>query len=81
MVIRLAVSLVLRLSRVKQEISCDQLIGHTRKRPQISGNIIIDPEHDLGSTILPRLDLMREVVVGPAAIAQVTNFELNLFSS
>lgn len=78
MIIRLAVGLILGLPRVKQEVAGYQLKNHARKRPEVRADIIVDAEHDFRPPILSGLDLVREVVMGPTTIPQITNFQLDV---
>ena len=78
MIVRLAVGLILGLPRVKQEVAGYQLKNHARKRPEVRADIIVDAEHDLRPPILPGLDLVREVVMGPTTIPQIANFQLDV---
>ena len=69
MVIRFPI--VRPLPRLKQEVSRYQFKQHACKAPQISGCIIVNPQHDFRSSILPGLYPLREMKMRPASISQV----------
>lgn len=73
MIVSLAI--ILTLAWVKQEVTRDKFEGHAGHRPKISAYIIVETEHDFGATILPCLDLLGEVMMGPATISQITDLE------
>jgi len=77
---QMVVSLTVRLSLpwVEQEVTGDQLEDHTGKAPQIRTSVVVNAEHHFRAAILPRLNLLSEVVVSPAAVAQIANFKLNI---
>ena len=47
---------------------------HCGHAPDIGAGTPFRPENDLGRPVLPRLDIVREVVVDPAGVAEVRNF-------
>ena len=79
MVVSLAV--VLAFARVKEEVTRDQLECHAGHRPKVSTHIVIESEHHFRTTILPRLNLLSEVVVRPASVSQVTDLKRDLLVS
>jgi hypothetical protein len=74
-------SVCLALSWVEQEVTRDQLENHARETPQICSLVVVNAEHHFWSTILPSLNPVGELVVCPATIAQVTNFEFHVLAN
>ena len=73
MVVRLAI--ILTLARVEQEVAGDEFKRHASHRPQVCTHIIVQAKHHFWTTVLARLDLLSEVVVGPAAVAKITDLQ------
>jgi len=71
---------LLTLARFEQEISSGHLENHAGKRPQIGRCSVLGADDNLWRSILARLDLSREVVVGPTAVSEITNLELQIFT-
>lgn len=66
---------VLPTVRVKEEIPRRKLEDHASKAPHIRRGVIIRANHDLGAPVLPRLNIVREVLFHPTGIAEIRNFE------
>ena len=59
-------------------ITSSELKGHAGTGPDVSRWTIAGSEQDLEGAILPGLDVLREVVVLPASVAQVGNLHLQV---
>ena len=55
-----------------------KLEGHACTGPDVSRWTIAGSKQDLEGAILPRLDVLGEVVVLPARVAQVCNLDLQV---
>ena len=62
-------------SRIEQVVACQQLKHKARKRPQVCAGAPMVAQQHFGRPVLACLDLVREVVVHPAGIAQVCDFD------
>ena len=79
MVVSLAI--VLALAWIEKEVARDQFERHASQRPKISTDIVVKAEHDLWATILPRLNLLGEVMMSPASISKIANLKRDLLVS
>ena len=70
---------ILTWSWVEQEVSSDQLEDHASIAPEISRGIVVYAHDNFRSSILPRLDLRHEVIVGPAAVTKITDLDIDVF--
>lgn len=70
--------IVLSLARVEQEVSRDQFENHARETPQVSACVVVDAEHDFWSSVLSRLNSLREVVMRPAPISKIADLQRNV---
>lgn len=64
----------------KQEISGCHLKDHACKRPDISRWVVLWSNNDFWRSVLSRLDLRWEMVISPASISEVANFQLQVFA-
>mmetsp|Transcript_69384 Transcript_69384/g.206682 ORF Transcript_69384/g.206682 Transcript_69384/m.206682 type:complete len:429 (+) Transcript_69384:594-1880(+) len=62
---------VLARARVKQEVACQQLEEHARGTPDIRCHVPVRPHDYLRGSVLPGLDVVGHLAVGPTAIAKV----------
>ena len=81
MVIIFAISIIPIFFRIEQQISSKQLKSHTSQRPHISSQIILRAKHNLRTTILPRLYFSSEMMMLPACITQICNFNSTVLSN
>ena len=58
-------------SGLKQEVSRDHFKDHTGKTPNISGSVIIGSDQNFWRSVLPGLNFIREMMMGPARVSQV----------
>ena len=80
-------------SGLEKKISSEQFENHARETPNISGGGVVDPKYhlkciyftfksiskNLRGTILSCLDFCGEVMMSPAGVAQVCDFDSDIF--
>jgi len=64
--------------RLEQVVACGKLESHAGQRPQVGACRVAGAEDDLQRAVLARLDVLGEVVVGPAGVAQVGDLYLQV---
>merc|ERR550517_2046530 len=64
--------------RLKQVVSSSEFKGHAGTGPDVSWGTIASSKQDLQGAILARLDVLGEVVLLPASVAQVRNLHLQV---
>ena len=73
-------AILLALSRLEEEVTSGHLEDHAGEGPEVGTGPILGAYDDFRRAVLPRLDLRREVMIGPAAVAQVTNLQLKVLT-
>jgi len=71
--------IVSSFARLKQEITCNHFKNSTCKRPNVSWSILISSYYNFWRSILSGLNFRSEVMMSPAPISHVTNFDHYLF--
>lgn len=61
---------------VEQQVSSHKLKDEARHRPNISRCIVLLSHNDFGTSVLPRLDVVCEVFVRPASVAEVAHLRI-----
>ncbi len=74
----ISLPIVRSLPRLKQKVSRYQFEQHARKAPQIRGCIIVNPQHDFRSPILPGLYPLGKMEMRPAPIPQVAYLHIHI---
>jgi len=69
---------ILAFARLKQKISGNHFKNSTGEGPDVSRRVVICANDNFGRPVLPRLNFRCEMVVGPAAIPHITNFNLHI---
>ena len=69
---------VVTLARLEQEISCHHLEDGASEGPDVRRRVVVCSDDNLRGAILSSLNLRREVMVRPAAIAHITDLNLNI---
>jgi hypothetical protein len=75
-IVRLRISFI--FLRSEEEVSSEHFVDHAGERPDVGGLVVIYAQNHFGRAILPGLDLRLEVVVRPAGVTKVCDFELEL---
>jgi hypothetical protein len=70
---------VAALSWLKQKVARDHFKNGACEGLDVSGSIVLGSNNNFRRTILPRLNLWCKVMVSPATISHVANFDLNVF--
>ncbi|GMR43376.1 hypothetical protein PMAYCL1PPCAC_13571 [Pristionchus mayeri] len=65
---------------LEEVVARGQLEGHARSAPNVGRRPVASADEHLQGSVLPRLDVLREVVVRPAGVAQISNLDLKLIS-
>ena len=78
MIIILAI--LLALARLEKEVTSCHLKDHAGEGPEVGAGTVLGPDYHFWRAILPSLNLRRKVMIGPTAVAQITNLELEVFS-
>ena len=71
----------LPFARFKEEVSGHHFKDCAGKTPDISRRVVVCANDDLGGPILSSLDLRGKVVIGPTAIAHVTDLDLDIVAN
>lgn len=79
MIVVLAEVIVLILSGVEKQLSCQHLEGHAGQGPHICAEIVLGAGQDLRASVLPCLDFCGEVMVLPASVTKISNLDLESF--
>lgn len=61
--------------RVKEKVAGEELKDHARHAPDVGGSAPLCTQDDLWRAILPGLDVVCEMVVHPAGIAEIGNLD------
>lgn len=67
------------LSGFEEKVSCEHLKDHAGKRPHVGTGVVIGPNDDLWRPVLTGLDLSCEVMMFPTSIAEVCDFDADVF--
>lgn len=78
----MVVILVVRfsLARLEQEVTSTHFKHSASETPNIGGSIILRANNYFRRTILTRLNFRSKVLIGPAAITHVADFDLHILS-
>mmetsp|Transcript_75189 Transcript_75189/g.244479 ORF Transcript_75189/g.244479 Transcript_75189/m.244479 type:complete len:220 (+) Transcript_75189:621-1280(+) len=63
---------------VEEEVAGDELEKHARGAPIVGGLVPLRADDYLGGAVLPRLDVIRHLLVGSAAVAEVCQLREDL---
>ena len=66
-------TVLLAFARLEEEVSRRHLEDHAREGPKIGRGAVLGADNYLGRPVLSRLDLVGEVMIGPASISQIAN--------
>jgi hypothetical protein len=78
-VVVLAEVIILILSGVEEQFTSEHFEGHASEGPHVGAKVVIGARQDLGTSVLPSLNLSCEVVVLPAGIPKISNFYFKSF--
>jgi hypothetical protein len=70
---------VVGFAGLEQQIPCEHFVHHAGEGPYVRGLVVTLAEDDLRGAILSSLDLSRKVVVEPAGIAEICDFDAKWF--
>lgn len=71
--------ILLRALWVEEVVSGNELKHHARQTPYVRGGAVAGAQDYLRAAVLARLNLLREVPIDPACVAQVSEAELRLW--
>jgi len=71
---------ILSTVRFKEVVTGGQLEGHTSSGPDVSWRPVPSTEQDLKASVLPSLDVFREMMRHPTRVAQVSDLDLKIRS-
>lgn len=69
------------LTGVKKIVSRQQLESEASHRPTVRPIIPLAADDDFRTSVLPRLDVVGEVVVDIACVSEIRNLDLDLYPS
>ena len=73
-------AILFALARLEKEVTRCHLKDHAGEGPEVGARTILGPNDHFWRAVLPSLNLCREVVVCPTAIAQVAYLEFEVLS-
>ena len=71
----IALGVACPLSRFEEKVSGEELKNHASEGPDIRSVVVVDSQDDLWGPVLPCLNLRLEVMMNPACVAEVSNFD------
>jgi len=73
-------AVLLTLTWLKKEITGSHLEDHACEGPHVGTGVVLSSDNHLWGTVLTRLNLSREVMVCPAAVAEIADFQFKVFA-
>ena len=71
--------IILALSGFEQEVASDHLKDSAGERPDVGRSVVVCSNDDLWRSVLSGLDLRSKMVVSPASISHIANFNHHFF--